>query len=66
MYQENGKVYQSVDDQCHKCTNIIKCPLMEALIQGMVVLTDEVVVINCGMFEGVERHLKLVPSPPPE
>lgn len=63
MYVEAGKVYNSDEDQCHKCKHLMRCPLITALVTGFAHLSeDEVIAEDCPMFEKKERHLSVVPD----
>ena len=63
MYNKDGYVCIEDDDQCITCENFNKgvaCPLLHALGVGLVSLTEELRVTNCGFYKKFERHLKLV------
>lgn len=65
MYTEDNTIHIEEDDQCVTCDNFSKgiaCPLLHALALGLVSLTDDLIVTNCGFYKKFERHLKLVRS----
>lgn len=63
MYYHNGELDLDDDDQCGSCYYLIgenKCPLLAALVQNFVFLSDPATIDNCGMYKEHERHLRVV------
>lgn len=62
MHQDKfGKLTVDETDQCKTCAIWYDCPLVEALVRGMAVLTAiDVFVDNCSSYKPEERHLKVV------
>lgn len=63
MYVQSGTVHIEASDQCAKChyfSQGVACPLLEALCLGVVTLTDEITVSNCGFYKRFERRLQVV------
>jgi hypothetical protein len=63
MYHLNGTVHIEADDQCAACHYFSKgvaCPLLEALCTGVVSLTGDIKVSNCGFYKPFKRALQLV------
>ncbi|MGE0201222.1 MAG: hypothetical protein AB7P76_09660 [Candidatus Melainabacteria bacterium] len=62
MYYD-GQVHVEEDDQCFTCEHFLKgvaCPLLEALAEGVVGLSEDILVTNCGFYKQFKRHLTLV------
>jgi hypothetical protein len=64
MYQDKGLLYFEDDDQCNSCEYVAKgiaCPLVKALQENVVVLSDEsILVFGCGFYKKFERKLKAI------
>lgn len=62
MYFDDA-VHIEKTDQCYTCEFFAKgvqCPLLEALAVGVVELTGEMTVQNCGFYSKFERKLRVV------
>lgn len=70
MYADDS-IHIEKTDQCYTCEHFMKgvmCPLLEALALGIVELTGDVTVQNCGFYRQFSRHLRVIenPNPPAE
>lgn len=62
MYVD-GSIHIEKTDQCYTCEHFrkaVNCPLLEALALGVVDLSGEMTVENCGFYKSYHRHLKVV------
>ncbi len=62
MYVD-GAIHIEKTDQCYTCEYFVKgvmCPLLEALALGVVELSGEMTVQNCGFYKQFKRHLQVV------
>ena len=58
-----GTIEIEPDDQCDTCEFYLRgiaCPLLEALGTGVALLTDSVMVKNCGFYVKHERNLRAI------
>ncbi len=67
MYVDDS-IHIEKSDQCYTCEHFMKgvmCPLLEALALGVVELTGDVTVQNCGFYKEFKRHLRIIDSSNP-
>jgi hypothetical protein len=65
MYVDDS-IHIEKTDQCYTCEHFLKgvmCPLLEALALGVVELTGDVNVQNCGFYKQFSRHLRVIENP---
>lgn len=65
MYVDDS-IHIEKTDQCYTCEHFLKgvmCPLLEALALGVVELTGDVTVQNCGFYKQFTRHLRVIENP---
>lgn len=59
----DGSIHIEKSDQCYNCEHFrrgVSCPLLEALALGVVELSSEITVENCGFFKRFDRHLRVI------
>ena len=59
----DGSIHIEKSDQCYTCEHFrrgVSCPLLEALALGVVELTSEISVENCGFYKRFDRHLRVI------
>lgn len=53
MYLDTDGIILEPDDQCFRCQQIDACPLVEALLSGIVLMgSEDFRVKNCGLYDG--------------
>lgn len=65
MYSDDA-IHIEKTDQCYTCEHFMKgvmCPLLEALALGVVELSGEMTVQNCGFYREFKRHLRVIENP---
>jgi hypothetical protein len=63
MYFEDGNLFIETQDQCYTCKHLKGkklCPLIDAISAGVVALSDDICVNDCGLYAATSRHLKIV------
>ncbi len=66
MYMDDS-IHIEKTDQCYTCEHFLKgvmCPLLEALALGVVELSEDVTVQNCGFYRQFARHLRVIEGAP--